>query len=89
VFDKRRHYRNSAYRNALLLILNSDEGPIDCRVIDSSSGGVKLLAARHVSVGSIVEILIGDETTLAEVRHSAPRAMGQCELGLLKRTRER
>lgn len=89
MFDKRRHYRNSEYRKALLLLLNAEEGPIDCQVIDSSTGGMKLLAAKHVSVGSIVEVLIGEESTLAEVRHSAPRAMGQCELGLLKRTRER
>ena len=89
MFDKRRHYRNSEYRNALLLLLNTDDAPIGCRVIDSSADGMKLLAGRHVSVGSMVHVLIGDESTLAEVRYSAPRAMGQCELGLLKRTQER
>jgi hypothetical protein len=88
VFDRRRHYRNSEYRNALLLLLNSDEAPIDCRVIDASLDGLRLLATRHVSAGSIVEVLIGSESILAEVRHSAPRGMGQCELGLLKRTQE-
>ena len=88
MFDKRQHYQNPAYRNALLLLLNSDEAPIDCRVIDFSTGGMKLLVSKHVSVGSMVEVLIGDESTIGEVRYSAPRPMGQCEVGVLKRAQE-
>ena len=80
--NDRKHFRSPEYVNALLLLINSDEAPIECRIVDQSPGGMKLLVSKHLAVGAIVEVLIDGLGVPAEVRYSAPRPMGQCEVGL-------
>lgn len=86
VLNRRRHFRAPEYITGLLLILGSDEAPTECRVIDRSPGGMRVLMNKHLPAGSWVEVLIGDTALAGEVRYSAPRPMGQCEIGICTRS---
>ncbi len=80
--NRRQHYREIGYRSALMHLPDSDEAPVDCTVIDQSPGGMRILAAKHIATGAVVEVLLEGQSFAGEIRFSAPRPMGQCELGL-------
>jgi hypothetical protein len=85
VLNRRSHYRAPEYHNAVLSLPDSDEGPAECRVIERSPGGMKVLVARHLPAGSTVEVLMDGQAIAGEVRYSATRPMGFCEIGIRTR----
>lgn len=86
MLNRRRHFRAPEYHTGLILVLGSDEAPTECRVIDRSPGGMRVLVSKHLPTGSTVEVMIGDTAIGGEVRYSAPRPMGQCEIGICTRS---
>jgi len=73
--EKRKSPRAATDDPAVLTVLKAEHSPrITMRIVDTSSGGLKLELPRELMTGIIVQVRVGELFILAEVRYCIPDA---------------